>query len=91
MDNYDKQRKRYYDKHRVKAKHFKSGEQVIVDFSVGKTGNVKKMSINRKRAVIVDKISDNAYTVRYDTGKYDNININRLYGFPQQEEEEEEE
>jgi len=91
MEKYDEQRKRYYDKHRVKPAHFMSGEQVLVDFGVGKTGNVRKMSINRKRAVIVDKLSDNAYTVQYENGKYDKINVDRLYAFPQQGEEEKEE
>ena len=48
MEKYDKQRKIYYDKNRTKPKHFKSGEQVMVDFGVGKTGNVRKMNINRQ-------------------------------------------
>ena len=89
MKKYDEQRKKYYDKTRKQPKHFEDGAQVVVDFGVGKTGNVQKFNINRKRAVIVDKISENVYVVRYENGKYDKINIERLYRYSGEQEDEE--
>ena len=59
--------------------HYVDGQEVWVDVSVGKVGNERKLGINRKRGIIIDKISQNAYIVKYDDGKVEPMNVDRLY------------
>ena len=52
---------------------------VYVDIAVGKVGNERKLSINRKRGIIMDKISENTYVAKYDDGRLEPVNVDRLY------------
>ena len=79
MKKYDIQRKQYYDKNRKEPTKYEIGEKVVVDASVGKCGNIKKLNIHRKPSIILDKINDNAYVVRYEDGKTEKVNIERIY------------
>ena len=84
MKRYDKQRKSYFDKHRVAPIEYKNGDKVVVDTRAAKVGNKAKLNINRKRAVIIDKQNDNCYVVRYDDGTKEAVNIKRIYHFKPQ-------
>ena len=79
LEYYDKQRKKYYDKNRKQAIIYNIGDNVVVDIQVRKVGNAKKLNINRKPAIIIDKINKNAYAVRYENGVTEAVNIARLY------------
>ena len=76
---YDKRRKAKYDSHRVASTQYKPGDVVFIDCDVGKVGNKRKLGINRKRAIIVDQIGDNSYSIRYQDGKIEPVNVDRLY------------
>ena len=78
-EKYNKKRKELYDKSRVAPTHYKDGQEVWIDISVGKVGNARKLGINRKRGHILDKLSQNAYIVKFDDGKVEPINVDRLY------------
>ena len=54
-------------------------ETVYVDATIGKDGNAAKLGINRPRAVIMDKISENVYVIKYENGRVEPINVDRLY------------
>ena len=88
MKRYDTQRKRYFDKHRAAPIKYEFGDKVVVDTKASKVGNKAKLNINRKQAVILDKLNDNAYVVRYDSGEKEAVNIKRIFRFepPQQQE-----
>ena len=79
MDKYDKYRKEYYDKNRVKPTVYKNLERVFVDTSDKVKGNKRKLNINRKEATIIDILNDNAYIVQYDDGTRESVNIKRIY------------
>ena len=79
MEKYDKYRKEYYDKKRVKPTEYKNLEKVIVDVSGKVVGNKKKLNINRKQGVIIDKINDNAYVVQFDDKTRKTVNIKQIY------------
>ena len=76
---YEESMKRAYDRSRESPTHYPPGQVIYVDFAVGTVGNRRKMAINRKRGVIIDKISSNAYVVAYDDGKIEPVNVDRLY------------
>ena len=76
---YNVKRKQLYDKQRVAPTHYASGQEVWIDVSVGKVGNAAKLGINRKKGHILDKISQNAYIVKFDNGKVEPVNVERLY------------
>jgi hypothetical protein len=79
MNKYNEKRKQYYDKDRVKATHYKPNQSVYVDFTISQVGNRRKLDINRKHGIIMDKISYNVYVVKYDDGKVEPVNVDRLY------------
>ena len=85
MKRYDTQRKRYFDKKRTSPDQYRNGDHVVVDTTAAKVGNKAKLNINRKRAVIIDKMNDNSYVVRYTDGKKEAVNIKRIYRFQPQE------
>lgn len=66
-------------KQRVAPTHYQIGQEVWIDVSVGKVGNARKLGINRKKGQILDKISQNAYTIKFDNGKVEPVNVERLY------------
>ena len=76
---YNQKRKELYDRQRVAPTHYSSGQEVWIDVSVGKVGNAAKLGINRKKGHILDKISQNAYIVKFDNGKVEPVNVDRLY------------
>ena len=76
---YDAKRKELYDRKRVPATHYRPGQKVWVDISVAKVGNVRKLGINRKPAIIIDQLGENAYVVEYDNKKVEPVNVDRLY------------
>ena len=76
---YNRARKRRYDKSRIPPTHYQPNATVYIDESVGKTGNQKKLPINRREATVIDKISDNVYTVQYRDGKVAPVNVDRMY------------
>ena len=76
---YDTKRKADYDAQRLPASNYNPGDTVFIDVSVGKVGNKKKLGINRKRGTIIDQIGDNVYTIQYDNGKIEPVNVDRLY------------
>ena len=78
-EKYNAKRKELYDKNRVAPTQYRNNQTVWVDVSVGKVGNARKLGINRKRAIIMDKISQNAYIIKYDDGKVEPMNVDRLY------------
>ena len=79
MDKYNKSQKQQYDKKRVPATKYVNKQVVWVDWSQGQVGNLAKLPINRRRAVIIDKIGDNVYVVRYANGKVAPVNVERIY------------
>ena len=80
MKRYDEYRKQYYDKNRKPAKEYKRGEEVMVDFNQGVSGNKKKLDINRRRGIVVDKLNDNSYMIKYkDSDKLEGVNIKRIF------------
>ena len=81
MKRYDKQRKSYFDKHRVAPTEYKDGDKDVVDTRAATVGNKAKLNINRKNAVIIDKQNDNCYVVRYNDGKKEAVNIKRIYRY----------
>ena len=76
---YDTKRKQYYDENRIPASKYQVGQEIYVDVSVGKVGNVAKLGVNRKRAIIMDPIGENSYTVKFDDGKISAVNVERIY------------
>ena len=76
---YDQKRKQVYDRNRVTSTHYKPNQEVWVDISVAKVGNVKKLGINRKKAHIIDQLGENTYVVEYENGKVEPVNVDRLY------------
>ena len=65
MKRYDEQRKRYFDKKRSEPTKYEKGDKVVVDTTAAKVGNKAKLNINRKRAVIIDKMNDITPAVKY--------------------------
>ena len=76
---YDTKRKQYYDRNRFPASKYQIGQEIYVDVSIGKVGNVAKLGVNRKHAVIIDSIGENSYTVKFDDGKISAVNVERIY------------
>ena len=74
-----KKMKEYYDQKRIEPKHYQPGMIVYINHDVCVVGNKRKISINRRRATIVDRISDNAYIIRYENGRTVPCNIDRIY------------
>ncbi len=58
---------------------------MVVDTTAAKVGNKAKLNINRKRAVVVVKMNDNCYVVRYEDCKKEAVNIKRMYRFKPQD------
>ena len=79
MEKYDKYRKKYYDKNRIKPTENKNMERVLVDTSDKVKGNKRKLNINRKEATIIDILNNNAYVVQYNDGTRESVNISRIY------------
>ena len=81
MAQYNKYNKRKYDEKRQPPTHYANGQQIYVDADPAVVGNKRKLAINRKKATIIDKISDNAYIVRYNNAPYvvEPVNVERMY------------
>ena len=80
MIRYNAQRKVDYDKHRIPPTEYYNGDEVWIDADERHVGNVKKLPINRVHGVIVDKIGDNAYTLRLSKShKYVPVNVSQIY------------
>ena len=80
MIRYNARRKIDYDKNRIPATHYYDGDEVWIDADERKVGNKRKLPINRVKGVIVDKIGDNAYTLRLtQSGKYVPVNVSQIY------------
>ena len=79
MDKYNTSMKAAYDKKREAPQQYRNAQEVYVDFAVGTVANKRKLSINRKRGQIIDKISANTYVICYDDGRIEPVNVDRLY------------
>ena len=79
QNKYASQMKKTYDSKRVPPTRYRVNQEIYVDHSVGKTGNERKLGINRKHAMIMDKIGANTYVVKYDDGKLEPVNVERMY------------
>ena len=80
MIRYNAQRKVDYDKHRIPPTEYYNGDEVWIDADERHVGNVKKLPINRVHGVIVDKIGDNAYTLRLSKShRYVPVNVSQIY------------
>ena len=78
-DHYDRNSKKYYDKKRTATPELSLGTVVYVDMSLAKVGNKKKLGINRKKGRITDRIGQNVYVIKYENGKFEPVNIERIY------------
>ena len=76
---YGKKMKKQFDSKRVPPRRYRVNQDIYVDQSVGKVGNSKKLGINRKHGIIMDKIGANTYVVRYDDGRTEPVNVERMY------------
>ena len=80
MIRYNAQRKIDYDKHRIPPTKYYNGDEVWIDADERQVGNLKKLPINRVHGVIVDKIGDNAYTLRLSKShRYVPVNVSQIY------------
>ena len=79
QNQYASKMKKTYDSKRVAPTRYRVNQEVYVDHSVGKQGNERKLGINRKHAKIMDKIGANTYVVKYDDGKMEPVNVERMY------------
>ena len=72
--------KKQYDKRRKIPDIYNVGQEVYIDIGSGRVGNKRKLGINRKIGVIIDKISDTVYTIRYkQDDKIEPVNIERIF------------
>ena len=76
---YGQKMKRNFDSKRDPPRRYRVNQDIYVDQAVGKVGNQKKLGINRKHGIIMDKIGSNTYVVRYDDGRTEPVNVERMY------------
>ena len=79
QDAYSKAQKMRYDESREEPPEYLPFAEVYIETATGKVGNKKKLGINRKKAIIIDKLSDNVYVVEYADSTMDIVNVERMY------------